>query len=627
MRDGFAHWLRTMVQRTGNEDAKAAEEGAAGGANVEPKEAWTPVTNEEAHRVMRALVAGDEAAGGERDDASPAWGTGSKAPHGATPRAAVRKSRALTVIGGVVAVAVVASAARWLLSHRNSAPSAPARASLQDSGTTGGASFAPTGTADGYEQDSGMNRSTTAALVAGVAGLAIAGGAGAQNAAVQWKVSEGGNGHWYRFVNDLNISWTNARHASELVGGHLATTTSKAEFDWLFAQLNPNEDAWIQIGPGAGPYLGGFRTGSDPSAGWSWVTGEPWTYERWVPGEPTGCGCGPGGCTTDERYLHIERTNATAASWNDIDDSGGSAGCGRFVSGYVIEWDADCNGDGIADYGQIIADELADANLNGVPDCCEQGEPCVIGTQAVLWRNENGGNGHWYQLRMAGRGHTWTECRDNAVLAGGHLATVTTAQENQWIASLANRFPDAWVPDGGHGPILGGFQTISNGPPAENWRWVTDEPWNFTEWAAYEPNDFGCSPAGAPESYLAYRNHGSVWNDIENAPDCSFAWLVPSYIVEFDADCNHDNIVDYGQILTGRLADANTNGIPDVCEVPTCRDVDLFRNGVINGADLGILLSEWGPASANTVSDVNHDGQVNGSDLGTLLAFWGPCSP
>jgi hypothetical protein len=197
------------------------------------------------------------------------------------------------------------------------------------------------GTCQSLIQDTNQEQQKMFSKIAGVTAAIAVGAsvtvAGAQNAAVQWKVSEGGNGHWYRFVNDLNISWTNARHASELVGGHLATTTSKAEFDWLFAQLNPNEDAWIQIGPGAGPYLGGFRTGSDPSAGWSWVTGEPWTYERWVPGEPTGCGCGPGGCTTDERYLHIERTNATAASWNDIDDSGGSAGCGRFVSGYVIE--------------------------------------------------------------------------------------------------------------------------------------------------------------------------------------------------------------------------------------------------------------------------------------------------
>ena len=100
-----------------------------------------------------------------------------------------------------------------------------------------------------------------------------------------------------------------------------------------------------------------------------------------------------------------------------------------------------------------------------------------------------------------------------------------------------------------------------------------------------------------------------------------------SFVIEWSADCNNDNIVDYGQCLLGQLVDTNTNGIPDICELPTCRDVDLFRNGVINGADLGILLSEWGPASANTVSDINRDGRVDGSDLGTLLAFWGPCVP
>jgi hypothetical protein len=97
-------------------------------------------------------------------------------------------------------------------------------------------------------------------------------------------------------------------------------------------------------------------------------------------------------------------------------------------------------------------------------------------------------------------------------------------------------------------------------------------------------------------------------------------------IVEWCTDCNDDGIVDYGQILLGQLADTNANGIPDICEVPTCRDVDLFRDDVVNGADLGILLAQWGPANSRTVSDINHDGQVNGSDLGTLLAFWGPCT-
>jgi hypothetical protein len=91
-------------------------------------------------------------------------------------------------------------------------------------------------------------------------------------------------------------------------------------------------------------------------------------------------------------------------------------------------------------------------------------------------------------------------------------------------------------------------------------------------------------------------------------------------------DCNSDGVPDAQQISQGQLDDLDSDGVPDICQQPTCVDADLFRNGVINGADLGILLSEWGPANANTVSDINHDGRVDGSDLGFLLANWGPCS-
>jgi hypothetical protein len=53
---------------------------------------------------------------------------------------------------------------------------------------------------------------------------------------------------------------------------------------------------------------------------------------------------------------------------------------------------------------------------------------------------------------------------------------------------------------------------------------------------------------------------------------------------------------------------------------------DIFVDHRIDGADLGALLSQWGPASAGTVSDLNRDGNVDGADLGYLLANWGPCS-
>jgi hypothetical protein len=52
---------------------------------------------------------------------------------------------------------------------------------------------------------------------------------------------------------------------------------------------------------------------------------------------------------------------------------------------------------------------------------------------------------------------------------------------------------------------------------------------------------------------------------------------------------------------------------------------DIYRDFNVNGADLGILLSQWGPNTPLTESDLNSDGVVNGADLGILLSFWGAC--
>lgn len=90
-------------------------------------------------------------------------------------------------------------------------------------------------------------------------------------------------------------------------------------------------------------------------------------------------------------------------------------------------------------------------------------------------------------------------------------------------------------------------------------------------------------------------------------------------------DCNGDGSADAAQILGGELADLDDNGVPDICEPPTCRDADFFPDRNVNGADLGILLSQWGPATQFTVADLNRDGTVDGADLGVVLSFWGPC--
>ncbi|MEY4943401.1 MAG: hypothetical protein RL254_1582 [Planctomycetota bacterium] len=52
---------------------------------------------------------------------------------------------------------------------------------------------------------------------------------------------------------------------------------------------------------------------------------------------------------------------------------------------------------------------------------------------------------------------------------------------------------------------------------------------------------------------------------------------------------------------------------------------DLTLDGLVNGADLGILLAGWGACTGSCASDLNRDGVVNGADLGVLLSAWGTC--
>ncbi|HMN97494.1 MAG TPA: hypothetical protein PKC43_14195 [Phycisphaerales bacterium] len=53
---------------------------------------------------------------------------------------------------------------------------------------------------------------------------------------------------------------------------------------------------------------------------------------------------------------------------------------------------------------------------------------------------------------------------------------------------------------------------------------------------------------------------------------------------------------------------------------------DLNCDGIVNGADLGILLSQWGPCDGCS-ADFDGDGEIDGADLGVLLAAWTATSP
>lgn len=93
--------------------------------------------------------------------------------------------------------------------------------------------------------------------------------------------------------------------------------------------------------------------------------------------------------------------------------------------------------------------------------------------------------------------------------------------------------------------------------------------------------------------------------------------------MEADVSCGATYYVRVGSYSSGTtgsgtLTLALTNTTP--C-APPC-PADINGDGQVNGADLGLLIGNWGGSGTG---DLNNDGLVNGADLGILIGNWGPC--
>ena len=457
--------------------------------------------------------------------------------------------------------------------------------------------------------------------------IALVSGASAQSTALQWKVADGGNGHWYKVeVATSGIRWTVARTQAEAAAGYLGCAETNAEKLFFMTEFGYRQIPAVCTAENGnpntqyGPWIGGWQDTSapdytEPFGGWQWLTGPSF--------DPTEAACCNNfACSGAEAFLHLYWRLDIEQSWNDLPDN--TAPCSSPIS-YLVEWSADCNADSIVDYGQCLNGTLPDYNSNNVPDCCERGEVCVARNYPVQWHVNDGGNGHWYQGVATQTAVSWTSARARAVAIGAQLASIASRTEDDLVARLALENPLVWPTTVGYGPWLGGYQTSPSNDPLANWAWVTGEPWSYVSDVVEFDNS--SRPDGQTDDYLHYINHSRVWNDVRNDGDTYYNSIgIRAYMAEWSADCNSDGIVDYGQILTGQLVDMNTNGIPDICEQPRCQDSDITNNHVVDGADLGALLAFWGPVNpVLPQADINRDGVVNGADIGLLLANWGPC--
>jgi len=154
----------------------------------------------------------------------------------------------------------------------------------------------------------------------------------------------------------------------------------------------------------------------------------------------------------------------------------------------------------------------------------------------AVWAVENGGNGHRYEVVRAERGISWHEAKADAEARGGHLATVTSLAENEFVSHLIddlrfwNRLPVLGIQS--HGPWIGGFRAEADigRPLSEGWQWLTAEQWSYENWATFEPNR-------QAEQYVHYVARGVVMNSTWNNWGAdSQRFPVISFVVEYEDD-------------------------------------------------------------------------------------------
>ncbi len=135
-------------------------------------------------------------------------------------------------------------------------------------------------------------------------------------------------GRTYSVVALAGQTWDSAElDMSSSLGGtyHLATITSQEEHDFVKSLFTGGSI-------GGTYWLGGFQPEheADPSANWSWVTGETWDYTNWS----NLYSSDPSGLQPDDYYGLASEQHLAIWShdyrWNDEGNPG-------FVSGYVAE--------------------------------------------------------------------------------------------------------------------------------------------------------------------------------------------------------------------------------------------------------------------------------------------------
>ena len=214
----------------------------------------------------------------------------------------------------------------------------------------------------------------------------------------------------------------------------------------------------------------------------------------------------------------------------------------------------------------------------------------------VQWLKVDGGNDHWYAVYPVTTHWQGAKAAVEVLVQDslpGHLATITSAEENQFITTHVLAGTTQPMGNGMDQFYLDG--TLNGGV----WGWLTGEPFSYSAWGTGEPNNSGTEHAMAifgPNNTDPRRVLGT-WNSViqsDSATDVIHqAWSV----VELE---------------------------PPICCIGKIGNVNGF--GIVDLTDLSVLIA-YITSENNTIlpcmfaADINRSGDVDLTDLSYLVSY------
>lgn len=206
-------------------------------------------------------------------------------------------------------------------------------------------------------------------------------------------------------------------------------------------------------------------------------------------------------------------------------------------------------------------------------------------------------NGHSYMV--CPESMTWQEAKEYCENIGGHLVTISDADEQKFVEDLAEKYTDKvsyW---------LGGSYSDAE------WKWVDDTEFSYTNWDSWSDgekeyrqpdnhtgDEFYLRFANRKIQYSTWYSNKGKWNDVSNEADGSTG-DVPlnsfGLICEWDsverADKAEDKTEDVNPEDTIRKMERALNNL-DMKELIECYEpqVQKMYNENLMGMDIGSLL-------------------------------------